>query len=116
MKRVVITGMGVVSPIGIGLWNYWNSLVEGATGIRKIENFPVAGIPSQIGAQVLDFKAEGNVSKENAAILNRAGQFAVAASNQAVQDSGLKTDQEDPIGWGCAWEPRWAICGKSSRP
>ena len=100
MRRVVITGIGIVSPIGIGVWNYWNSLIEGMSGIRIAKGIPVDGLPCKIASQVLDFKPENYVSKENFNIVNRGGQFAIASSNLAIQDSNLKIDNEDPYRLG----------------
>jgi len=75
-------------------------LIEGVSGIRKITDIPVDGLPSKIASQVPDFKPENYLSKENLPILNRGGQFAVASSNLAIQDSNLTVDQEDPYRLG----------------
>ena len=54
-RRVVITGLGLVTPLGIGVEPFWSSLAEGRGAVRKIQAFPVAGLPNDVGAEVPDF-------------------------------------------------------------
>lgn len=101
-KRVVITGLGVVSPIGIGKENYWQSLEAGKNGISKIESFDVSDFPVKIAAEIKekDFVATDFLSKKEARRADRVIQFAVAASQMAMDDSGIDKQKLDPYRFG----------------
>jgi len=94
-RRVVITGMGVVAPNGIGIENFWDSLVHGRSAVRRITRFDASSYPSQIAAEVLDFDPTNYMDPRTAKRLGRFAQFALAASEMAVEDSGLDFAQED---------------------
>jgi len=95
-RRVVITGMGVVAPNGIGVDNFWDSLVHGSSGVRRITHFDASSYPSQIAAEVPDFDPTDYMDPKTAKRLSRFAQFALASSQMAVEDSGLDFSQEDP--------------------
>jgi len=96
-RRVVITGMGVVAPSGIGTENFWNSLVHGQSGVRRITHFDASSYPSQIAAEVPDFDPTNFMAPKTAKRLSRFAQFALAASQMAVDDSNIDFNQEDPF-------------------
>ena len=79
MKRVVVTGLGPVTPIGIGKENYWKSLIEGKSGISCITNFDVEGYENKIAGEVKDFYPQDYMKKE-ARRMDRFSQFAVAGT------------------------------------
>ncbi len=87
-RRVVITGMGVLSPIGKGLPEFWNNLIEGKSGIRKITRFDTSGYTSKIAAEV-DFDPSLYFSRRDARKMDRFTQMAVACSQMAVEDSRI---------------------------
>ncbi|HHY76538.1 MAG TPA: beta-ketoacyl-ACP synthase II [Firmicutes bacterium] len=87
-RRVVVTGMGVISPIGIGLGEFWYGLIEGRSGIRRITRFPVDEFPCKIAAEV-DFDAAQYLDKREARKMDRFSQFAVVSARMAVEDAGL---------------------------
>jgi 3-oxoacyl-[acyl-carrier-protein] synthase II len=95
-RRVVITGMGVIAPNGIGVENFWESLVHGRSGVRKITRFDASSYPSQIAAEVPDFDPTNYMDSKTAKRLGRFAQFALAAAEMAVEDSDLDLSQEDP--------------------
>lgn len=95
-RRVVITGMGVIAPNGIGVENFWDSLVHGKSGVRKITHFDASSYPSQIAAEVSDFDPSNYMNYRTAKRLGRFAQFALAASQMAVKDSFVNFSQEDP--------------------
>src|SRR4030042_3272242 len=95
-RRVVITGMGVVAPNGIGIDNFWNSLVYGLSGVRKISHFDASSYPCQIAAEVLDFNPMDYMDPKLTKRLSRFAQFALAASQMAVEDSNIDFSQIDP--------------------
>jgi len=99
-RRVVITGMGVVAPNGIGIDSFWDSLVHGRSGVRKITHFDASTYPSQIAAEVPDFEPTDYMDYRFAKRLGRFAQFALAASQMAVEDSFIEFNQEDPYRMG----------------
>src|SRR5512136_750484 len=95
-RRVVVTGMGVVAPNGIGIEKFWDSLVHGRSAIRKITHFDASSYPCQIAAEVSDFDPTDYMDSKTAKRLARFAQFALAASHMAVRDSKIDFTQEDP--------------------
>jgi nodulation protein E len=94
MNRVVITGIGIVSPVGCTLNEFWSALVEGRSGIRPIQDIPTARLATAFAAQVLAYDAQVQFGRKQANILDRFAQFAVSAARDAVSDAGLKIDEE----------------------
>jgi 3-oxoacyl-[acyl-carrier-protein] synthase II len=95
-RRVVITGMGVVAPNGIGVENFWDSLVHGRSGVRRITHFDASSYPCQVAAEVIDFDPTDYMDPKTAKRLSRFAQFALAAAQMAVEDSTIDFSQEDP--------------------
>ncbi|MFE4143761.1 beta-ketoacyl-ACP synthase II [Peribacillus sp. YIM B13472] len=93
MERVVITGMGVVSPIGNNVEKFWRNLTEGKSGISSIDTFDVSNHKAKIAGIIRDFNADDILGKNEARRLDRFTQFALAAAEQAWTDSNL--DIED---------------------
>lgn len=95
--EVVITGLGVVSPIGIGCDRFWSSLVEGRSGVRPIRKFDVSAMPVRIGAEVEDFQPAAYVARRKSLkLMSRDAQLGVAASTLACRDAGLCPGAVDP--------------------
>ncbi|MBO2942745.1 beta-ketoacyl-ACP synthase II [Paenibacillus sp. F411] len=88
-QRVVITGMGVMTSLGQDLDTFWNSLMEGKSGISVVEAFDVSDYPTQIAASVKDFNPEDYMDRKEARKMDRFVQFAVAAGSKALEDSGI---------------------------
>lgn len=95
-RRVVITGLGVIAPNGIGKDAFWAALKEGKSGIRKITRFDASSYPSQIAGEVHGFDPTDYLSPKSARRMDRFTQFAVAAAKMAIEDSGLKIERENP--------------------
>lgn len=87
-RRVVVTGMGVISPVGTGLTELWDSLKAGRSGIRKITRFDASEYPCQLAGEV-DFDVLSYIDKREARKMDRFCQFAVVASRMAFADAGL---------------------------
>ncbi|RKD27815.1 3-oxoacyl-[acyl-carrier-protein] synthase II [Caminicella sporogenes DSM 14501] len=92
-KRVVVTGIGVISPIGNGKENYWESLKNGVNGVDKITRFDASELSAQIAAEVKDFDPHDYIDKKEAKRMDRFTQFAIAASKMAVEDSKIDLDK-----------------------
>jgi len=86
-RRVVITGIGVISPIGIGKESFWNNLINGVSGIKRITRFDPTPFRSQIAGEVNDFNPTKFMDPQQARRMDRFAQFAVAATNLALQDA-----------------------------
>ena len=95
-RRVVITGMGVVAPNGIGIDNFWDSLVHGHSAVRRITRFDASSYPCQVAAEVPDFDPTDYMDPKTAKRLGRFAHFAIAASDMAVEDSKIDFAKEDP--------------------
>ena len=95
-RRVAVTGLGVISPVGNDVQSYWESLVTGKCGIDTIKAFPVDDLPSKVAGEVKDFDpAAYGIEPAFARKQDRFTLFAVAAAAQAMQQSGLKASAED---------------------
>ena len=93
-RRVVVTGIGIVSPIGIGTSAFWENLTAGATGVRRITQYDPSGFPSQIGGEVPVYKINDFVPKsyrKATKVMARDIELAVIAADDAFKDSGLKS-------------------------
>ncbi|MDR1941505.1 MAG: beta-ketoacyl-ACP synthase II [Endomicrobium sp.] len=95
-KRIVITGMGVISPIGTGNAEFSKALKEGKSGISVIEHFDAGAFPVKISGYIKDFDPEKFIDKKRAKRMARFTQLGVSAAKLAVEDSGLDLSKEDP--------------------
>jgi 3-oxoacyl-[acyl-carrier-protein] synthase II len=100
LKRVVITGLGAITPIGIGKEEFWNSLIQGKSGIGYITRFDTTDYDTKIGAEVKDFDPTDYIDKKEAKRMDRFTQFAVAATKLALEDGNIDLEKEnlDKIG------------------
>src|SRR5437763_430092 len=90
MRRVVITGLGVVAPNGIGKEDFWHACISGRSGIRHVTRFDANPLPTRIAGEVANFEPEAfGITPQEALYADRNTQFALAAANLAVQDGGL---------------------------
>jgi 3-oxoacyl-[acyl-carrier-protein] synthase II len=94
-RRVVITGLGLVCPLGNDIESYWKALVEGRSGISRVERFDVEKHSSKIAGQVNGFDAATIISEREMEQYDRFIQFAIVASHSAVSDAGLEIDRID---------------------
>ncbi|WP_029540596.1 beta-ketoacyl-ACP synthase II [Selenomonas sp. AB3002] len=94
-NRVVITGLGAVTPIGIGKDEFWKGLLEGKNGIEKITRFDASEYGAQIAGEVKDFDPADYIDKKESKRMDRYAQFAVAAAKLAIEDSGIDLEKAD---------------------
>jgi 3-oxoacyl-[acyl-carrier-protein] synthase II len=90
-NRVVITGLGAVTPIGLNVPDFWQNLKAGLNGIAKVTHFDVTDFRSKLAAEVKDFNSEDWIDKKAAKRMDRFTHFGIAASEMAMQDAGLDT-------------------------
>ncbi len=102
-QRVVITGLGIVSSIGVGKEEFWKNCLQGVSGIRPIQRFDVSSYRSRLGAQLpeIDFKAY--IKPANLRRMDRIGKMMVSAVRLALDDSGLDLVREDPNRMGLSF-------------
>ncbi|WP_445487277.1 beta-ketoacyl-ACP synthase II [Niallia sp. 03133] len=96
MNRVVITGMGIISPLGNDVNRFWDALVKGTSGIREIQSFDTTSLKTKIAGTVEAFHASEIFGAKEAKKLDRFTQFALAAAEQALIDSKLQLEAIDP--------------------
>ncbi len=95
MSKVVVTGIGVLSPIGLNKGEFWASLAAGKSGISAVESFDVSQYPSQIAGEIKDFDPAGYMDKREAKKVDRFTHLGVAAALQAWDDAGLESADVD---------------------
>lgn len=94
-KRVVVTGMGVITPLGNEVETFWQALLEGKSGVGQTTAFPTEGFSTTIGAEVKDFHPENYFEKKEIRRMDQFVQFAAAAAIDALKDSGLTIDESN---------------------
>lgn len=100
-RRVVVTGIGIVSPFGVGTELFWNNLVEGNSGISKIENITLEGHTVHIAGEIKNFEPEKYIDPKDARRMDRYTQFALVAADEAIADSGIVAGENiDPYRYG----------------
>ena len=95
-KRVVITGLGAVTPIGLGADGFWAGLVAGCNGVREVTRFDTTDFRSKLAAEVKDFHPEEWLDRKAAVRMDRFVQFAMVAAQMAHEDAGLSSFDFDP--------------------
>ncbi|WP_432821957.1 beta-ketoacyl-ACP synthase II [Trichloromonas sp.] len=95
MRRVVVTGVGVVSALGTGTEKNWSALMAGKSGIDRITRFDASDLPTQIAGEVKDFNPEDFIDKKEIKKMDTFIQYSLAASEMAMQDSGLQITEEN---------------------
>lgn len=94
-RRVVITGIGLVTPIGIGWRNFWEAALQGKSGVRKVVGFDTTGFASRIAGQVMDFEPSKWIDPRKLKYMSRPVQLAIAATKLALEDSRLTITEEN---------------------
>jgi beta-ketoacyl-acyl-carrier-protein synthase II len=94
-RRVVITGLGAITALGSSVEQYWNGLIQGKSGIRRITQFDPSGLPCHIAGEIPDFEPEKYMERKEARRMPRSAQVALASAIQAVKDAGLPETMPD---------------------
>ncbi len=100
-KAVVVTGIGVFTSIGCNQEDFWNSLITGKSGIKRIQAFDPQGYKSQVGSEVLTYNPENYFDRKESRKMARVSQLATSAAIEAVKDAGLDMNNEDRDRIGC---------------
>ena len=102
-RRVVVTGIGALTPIGNNLQDYWNSLINGVSGAAPITNFDASNFKTRFACEVKNFEVTDFIHRKEARKLDRFSQYALVATNEAFVDSGLDKDAIDSDRAGVIW-------------
>jgi len=94
-NAVVVTCMGVISPVGNSVAEFWESLVSGKSGVTKVTKFDASDLPTKIAAEVKDFDPENYMDRKDVRRTDAFVQYGIAAARQAVEDAGLELDQTE---------------------
>lgn len=103
LKRVVVTGLGAITPIGNSIEEYWNSLVNGVSGAGPITRFDTTNFKTKFACEVKGFNPTDYFDRKEVKKLDLFAQYALVAAEQAVQDSGLDIENLDPDSAGVIW-------------
>ena len=109
-RRVVITGLGIVSPVGIGVAAAWENILAGHSGIARITRFDAAAFPSQIAGEVKDFDVSKWLSAKEARRYDTFNHFGLVATMEAIADAGLADIAATRSASACALAPGSAVC------
>ena len=101
-RRVVVTGMGVITPIGNSVEEFWNAVREEKTGFGEITHFDASGYKCHLAAEVKNFDGKNYMDPKAAKRMELFCQYAVAATKEAIADAGLEMEKEDPYLVGTA--------------
>ena len=100
-RRIVITGLGTVNPVGKNVKEFWDGIVTGKSGIGPMTKIETDGIESKVAAEILDFKASDYMNSKAARKMAEFTQYGVVASIEAIEHAGLKEGTFDPERMGC---------------
>jgi 3-oxoacyl-(acyl-carrier-protein) synthase len=100
-RRVAITGIGLVTPVGNDVATTWSALLAGRSGGAEISLFDASGFPTRIAAEVKGFRDDDTVPQKLLKYANRSHRFALAAAEQAFRDAGIRPTAETAARWGC---------------
>ena len=101
-RRVVVTGMGAITPVGLNIETFWNAVKEQKTGFGEITHFDASAYKCRLAAEVKDFDAKAYMDAKEARRMELFSQYAVAAAEEAIKDSGIEMEKEDAYRAGCA--------------
>lgn len=103
MKRVVVTGLGALTPIGNNIQEYWEGLINGKSGADKITHFDASKFKTQFACEVKNFDVTAFIDKKEARKLDKFAQYAIVASDEAIKDAGLNFENLDKDRIGVIW-------------
>ncbi|MCL1594942.1 MAG: beta-ketoacyl-ACP synthase II [Actinomycetia bacterium] len=95
-RRVVVTGLGTVTALGLDVDTFWANILAGKSGVSRIERVDVSDITAKIGAEIKDFDVEAYMSRRDARRFDRSSQYFWVATKQALEDADLSYDEDDP--------------------
>jgi len=103
LKRVVVTGLGALTPIGNNIEEYWDGLVNGKSGCAPITYFDTEKFKTKFACELKNFNAEDHFDRKEARKLDRFAQYALVSSDEAIIDAGINLDEIDKFRVGVIW-------------
>ena len=103
LKRVVVTGLGALTPIGNNIEEYWSALVDGVSGAAPITHFDATKFKTRFACEVKNFTVEDFINRKDARKMDKFTQYAMVASDEAIADSGLDLDTINKLRVGVIW-------------
>ncbi|MDM1038553.1 beta-ketoacyl-ACP synthase II [Myroides odoratimimus] len=103
LKRVVVTGLGALTPIGNNIQEYWNNLINGVSGAAPITYFDATNFKTQFACEVKNFNVEDFIERKEARKMDRYAQYAMVSADEAIKDSGLNLETIDLDRAGVIW-------------
>ena len=103
LKRVVVTGLGALTPIGNNIEEYWNGLVNGVSGAAPITHFDAAKFKTRFACELKDFNVNDFIHRKEARKMDKFTQYAMVASDEAIADAGLTSENIDVDRVGVIW-------------
>lgn len=103
LKRVVVTGLGALTPIGNNIEEYWNALINGVSGAAPITRFDAAKFKTRFACELKDFTVTDFINRKDARKMDKFAQYAMVASDEAIADSGLDLDKINKLRVGVIW-------------
>ena len=103
LKRVVVTGMGALTPIGNNLEDYWKGLVSGRSGAAPITHFDASKFKTKFACEVKGFDPAQHFDRKEARKIDKFSQYAMVVADEAVKDAGITTQNADPDRVGVIW-------------
>src|SRR6185295_3720719 len=95
LKRVVVTGMGAITPLGMSVTEYWDGLINGVSGADYIKQFDTAKFKTKFACEVKNFEPTNYLDRKESRKIDRFAQLALIASDQAVEDAGINNENVD---------------------
>ncbi len=103
LRRVVVTGLGALTPVGNNIQEYWNGLINGVSGAAPITHFDASKFKTQFACEVKNFNAEDFIDRKEVRRMDKYAQYALVASEEAIQDANFNMDQLDKDRVGVIW-------------
>ena len=103
LRRVVVTGLGALTPVGNNIQEYWNGLINGVSGAAPITHFDASKFKTQFACEVKNFNAEDFIDRKEVRRMDKYAQYAMVASEEAIQDANFNMDQLDKDRVGVIW-------------
>ena len=103
LKRVVVTGLGALTPIGNNIEQYWNSLVDGVSGAAPITRYDATKFKTRFACEVKDFNVNDFIHRKDARKMDKFTQYAMVASDEAIADAKLDLDSINKLRVGVIW-------------
>src|SRR6476660_8329839 len=100
-RRVVVTGMGILCPVGNSVEESWRNAAGGVSGVASIQRFDTSHLEVHFGGEVKNFDAKALFGHREVRLMNRVTQLAMAAAQEAIEDAKLTIGNEDPYDYGC---------------